>query len=107
MDLFEQELPFLEIIATVQKRSHSRLIQPPIESFFFFQIKINVFKTLATTPPATPIIKLNNTKNLRSLKCLTRHFKNSDNNFKMLFLIFIIHKKRAVYVTALLNFLLN
>ena len=45
IDLFEQELPLLEIIAAVQKRSHSRLIQPPIESFFFFQIKINVFKT--------------------------------------------------------------
>ena len=34
MDLFEQELPLLEIIAAVQKNSHSRLIQPSIESFF-------------------------------------------------------------------------
>jgi hypothetical protein len=31
--LFEQELPLLEIIDSVQKRSHSRLIQPPIKSF--------------------------------------------------------------------------
>ena len=44
IDLFEQELPLLEIIAAVQNRSHSRLIQHPIESFFFFQMKINVFK---------------------------------------------------------------
>ena len=43
MDLFEQELPLLEIIAAIQKRSHSRLFQYPIESFFFFQMKINVF----------------------------------------------------------------
>ena len=28
-NLFEQELPLLEIIDSVQKRSHSRLIQPP------------------------------------------------------------------------------
>ena len=38
-DLFEQELPLLEIIDSVQKRSHSRLIQPPMGSFFF-QMKI-------------------------------------------------------------------
>ena len=33
-DLFEQELPLLETIDSVQKRSHSRNFQPPIKSFF-------------------------------------------------------------------------